>query len=378
MSKIIISVYFNGTDESNQIFKSGIGMVSLPAILSELTVQNKSHISLCYNGCGINNPYYRDLGIIFTYHLESQVSDAAKRIEAAVRESRDEVTVNVYGFSRGGVGAFLLCQKLKHIPSDRLRLNVVAFEPVPGNFVITTHCDFFLGTNNSVSASVSDLTTCNNISNMLILFTNEPLPDIAAHAPILPTCPKSCNTEIDVTPGCHKGAVAFMSSLGSIKPMNKESVLVFHRVMEFMERSGTLFDLSRIKFGGQMEFLEDLKDNPAEKMRIIRRLYEDLVGKQKFHGSNQRAMHLSNTIFTKPDGKTYLNRYHQNLCGEANVSDEKNILSLKQYHSERATDKYHSQSKILQLLLVLAIGFYIYNKFTKEAVQDHSPLRLGI
>src|SRR5690348_10382859 len=116
MSKIIISVYFNGTDESNHFSKSSFSTISLPALLNELTVQDESHITLVYDGCGIKNPYYSDMGGLFTYYLIDQISDTAKKIEKVrVENSKDEVIVNVYGFSRGGVGAFLLCQKLKHI-----------------------------------------------------------------------------------------------------------------------------------------------------------------------------------------------------------------------------------------------------------------------
>ncbi|MEO8402106.1 MAG: hypothetical protein ABI597_09990 [Gammaproteobacteria bacterium] len=127
-----------------------------------------------------------------------------------------------------------------------------------------------------------------------------------------------------------------------------------------------------------MKFLTDLEHDSINKSKTLKNLYEDLLGRQKFYGSKQRSIHLRNTIFTKPDGKAYLNRYHQNLCGEAKVSDDKSVLSVKDHSPERITGKYLNESKIIQLIFVIAMFYCIYNKFLKEANQEYTPSRLGM
>src|SRR6185312_17424243 len=198
----IISVYFNGTDESNDVPKEKEGFISLAALLDHMTVKDDlNHHSICVNGCGIETEDIRDIGGIFTFHLEKQVLKIAKHVEETIANSDDKIILNVYGFSRGGAAAFLLCQKLKHISADHLTINIAALEPVPGNFITSVYGDLLLGTNSSLSAAVADLTDCNNIANMFVLFTNEPMPDIFCHAPILPALPINCKVEVDVTPG---------------------------------------------------------------------------------------------------------------------------------------------------------------------------------
>src|SRR3990167_5471225 len=232
-----ISVYFNGTDDDNDVPEHG--RITLAALLDQMTVKDHNNFSICVNGCGVETQDIRDLGAIFTFHLEKQVLNIAKQVEEMVKSSEDKVVLNVYGFSRGGAAAFWLGQKLKHISADRLTINVASFEPVPGNFITGVYGDLLLGTNSTLSAAVADLTECKNIANALVLFTNQPLPDIACHAPILPSLPTTCKAEIDVTPGCHKGAVAFYKSGESIKPANDESEIAFHRVVDFMQKCGT-------------------------------------------------------------------------------------------------------------------------------------------
>ncbi len=240
------SVYFNGTDDSKDIPEYG-DYVALAALLDHMTVKDNDNFSLCVEGCGIETRDFRDLGIIFAFHLEQQALKVAKQIEDLVKSSKEKIILNIYGFSRGGVAAFLLAQKLKHISADFLAINIASFEPVPGNFIMGVYGDLLLGAGSTLSAAVADLTECKNIANALVLFTNQPLPDIACHAPILPAFPATSNVEIDVTPGCHRGAVVFTKSGNSVGAANNESVIVFHRIVEFMKRCGTTFDFKQFQ-----------------------------------------------------------------------------------------------------------------------------------
>lgn len=347
--QIVMSVYFNGTDDSDSVPDEG--PITLASLLDHLTKTDDSNVSICEDGCGVGNHDPRDSGIIFTYNLEKQVKRVAKQVEAFVRAS-GKVILNVYGFSRGGVSAFLLCQKLKHIAKDRLTINVASFEPVPGNFIMVAQGDIFFRTNRTLSAAVADLSDCQNIANMLILFTNQPLPDIACHAPILPALPSSCNTVIDVTPGCHKGAVAFSKSHRSASAMNNQSAIIFHRIAEFMQQNGTVFDFNRL-------WLDKSLVSPTQLVLQYNQLARLFLND---HGM-KRSMHLSNTIFTATSEKKYLNRYHQKLLCVENAKDEDCILTLATFTTQSMNPNHTKVMRFLQLAFMLSILLMIYKKF---------------
>jgi len=134
-----------------------------------------------------------------------------QHVQDLLKENEEKICLNVFGFSRGGVAALLLAQKLKTIPRDRLTINIAALEPVPGNFTTTVDYDLTFKKNKTISSAIYDLSDCNNVDRILLLYINEPMPDVVGHAPILPILPETCRSEIDVTPGCHKGAATFYS-----------------------------------------------------------------------------------------------------------------------------------------------------------------------
>lgn len=294
----IITVYINGTDEPNDDFApNAFGMrpvnfiTSLANILHQLTVQDTNNISFCLAGCGIRNPYMRDLGGIFTWHLESQIDEMVKEIKMHL--GKEKTILNLYGFSRGGAGVFLLAKKLKDIDPEQLETNILAFEPVPGNFIYNVYLDKLLGLNLTLSSLISDLTDCKNLKSVQSFYTNEPLPDIACHAPILPALPATCAHTADVLPGCHKNAELFnvrydqATRKYNITPYNAQSGLAFHHIVEFLSRCGTKYDFSKFNLDARLVepdfaplLFKEYKDNtPLE--------------------DKSRAMHFSNGIKTQ-------------------------------------------------------------------------------
>lgn len=368
----IISVYFNGTDDRNAVPKHG--RITLAALLDQITIKDDiNNYSICVNGCGIETQDIRDLGAIFTFHLEKQVLKIAKQVKDMVNDSEDKVVLNVYGFSRGGAAAFLLCQKLKHISAEYLTINVASFEPVPGNFILGVYGDLLFGTNSTLSAAVADLTECKNIANMLVLFTNKPLPDIACHAPILPALPVSCETEVDVTPGCHKSAVSFYKEENSIQPSNNESAIVFHRIVEFMQKCGTTFNFDQLLLDPNLIYSSESEQGSVEvdKHRLLS-LYEELTRKTAFLNDGQnRSMHLHNTIFTK-DSKQYLNRYHQQLCNVETVNDKDCVLTIQNNNPQRMSTQQRHMIQFTQLAFLIAMMLIIYNKYFNETNSENN------
>jgi hypothetical protein len=365
MSKII-SVYFNGTDDTNRIPEQGM-RISLATKLARMTIKSDGNESICVNGCGMDNKDIRDLGMIFSYHLANQVSAIARKVEDRIKTGNEKIILNVYGFSRGGAAAFLLCQKLKHISAEYLTINVAAVEPVPGNMITGVYGDVLLGTNCTLSAAVADLTECKNIGNMLILLTNEPLPDMLCHAPILPALPDSCQAEIDVTPGCHKGAVAFRHLGDSIGALNDESAVVFHRVIEFMKKCGTSFDYQR-------RSATDSEDSFLDQDEI-RDVYQRLATKASFQSekSQLRHMHLYNAIFTATGQKKYVNRHHQMLSDPENLNDEDCLMTVKNRNPRRITPQYRHGVVIMEMVFVLAVAAIIYSKINNVVAEYKKP-----
>lgn len=361
----IINVYFNGTDDANDIPLNG--RVTLADLLNHLTVTDESKHTICVNGCGVDTKYFRDFNGIFAFHQEDQVIEVAKGVQAAVSNSIENVVLNVFGFSRGAAAAFLLAQKLKHIPSSSLTINIAAIEPVPGNFVTAVYGDMLLGVNMTLSAAVADLTKCHNIENMLVLFTNEPLPDFVCHAPILPAFPQSCKAEVDVVAGCHKNAVHFYKDGNAIHAYNTESEIVFFRIVEFMKKCGTTFDFSKYQLDASLtrskEVLLPLHDYLAAKHLIL-------------SNGRKRSMHLNNTIFTATEKKKYLNRYHQQLSGVENINDNDSVLSIQDCKPQRMTPSLSQKTLICEAIFVFAILFVIYSRyFNNHDVESNHQFR---
>jgi len=362
MSKII-SVYFNGTDDENDVPLHGY--ITLATLLDQMTVKDDNkNISICVNGCGVESKDIRDLGMIFTFHLEQQVIKIAKKVERMINDSNEKIILNIYGFSRGGAAAFLLCQKLKSISSERLTINVASFEPVPGNFISGAYSDVLLGINTTLSAAVADLTECSNIANMLILFTNQPLPDIACHAPILPVLPPDCKSEVDVTPGCHKGSVSYYKLVNEIQATNDESAIVFHRIVEFMQKCGTSFNFNKFKLNN------DLIDSDDKKK--VLKMYDNLAQKMSFGNDvRDRPMHFLNTIFTAKNIKKYLNRYHQQLC-HVDVNDQDCALTVQNRKPQRIDPSQRKVILLMEAAIFLASVWMIRNKYFNESSANNS------
>lgn len=317
----MINVFINGTDEVAHDLTQHRGITSLANLLNALVKKDSDTLNICLNGCSIDNPYSKDFGVIFTFNLEQQVNEVVEKVKEEIKKT-GSVKLNLYGFSRGGAAVFWICQKLKNIPKEQLTIAASAFEPVPGNFMRGVYLDKLSGVNTTLSSQISDLSGCKNISRLQVLFTNEPLPDIACHGPILPILPKNCYVEVDVTAGCHKGSELFMINNGRITPYNNESAISFHQVVDFLEEGGIQFDFSQLKLS------DTLQDRSTiNKVNLLREIEIS---------PTSRAMHFDNEIkakefISKESVAIFLNLYHQKLEGkDENLSEC--ALVLKDYN----------------------------------------------
>lgn len=351
MAELILSVYFDGTDGRVEHDNS---LTSL--FYNNTITDNVKTFKLCFNGCGTDNPYSTsfDFGGIFTYGLMKQVEAAVKQVKnlLSANENDNTLTVNMYGFSRGGAATFLLTKHLNNLPHgmlERLTINLVALEPVPGNLIKQVGFDVV---GHTLTSHVWDLSNC-KINKMLVLYTNQLLPDFGnslmkivadAHAPILPNYPESCEGTIDVLYGCHKSAQWLNISSQNVTFDDPSAFLAFCRIKSFLNECGTTFDFSqynyslecwkKIKISGQNRSIkcdDKIEDSPSCQIE----LYKEILQKLKCSSGAdvQRPMHKGNSIITALGSNTeYLNAHHKQLVhgGKRPANDNSDIAMFVQ------------------------------------------------
>lgn len=323
-----LHIYINGTDESNI---SGL-VDSLANVLHNSTIQNSDYSeSFCLKGCAVDNPYWRDLGAVFAHNLTRQIDDLNKTIRSVLKTHT--LTLYMYGFSRGAAGVFLLCKRLRDVPTDNLTINVSALEPVTGNFINAARLDYCFKTYTTLSARIKDLTDCYNIKNAQVLFTNVPIPSIICHSPLLPDLPKDCYKEIEVLPGIHKTAEQFF--LGA--PHNEETTLASHHIASFLQRTGACLQsgrLRRLRIGLTAEKILEYETQQYIKTiydrllnQHINQSYDCLPSLTTHNQACKRPMHDNNAIRTKKTA-SYVNLYHKYLSVQAVESTEDALFTV--------------------------------------------------
>jgi hypothetical protein len=360
---MIFNVYINGTNQSNELGS----FTSLANVLHAMTVQNEGHASLCLEGCGVNNSDPRDMGAIFTFYLESQVNKVVEQINGIIQNSNDKLILNLYGFSRGGAAVFWMCKKLKNIDPSRLEINVASLEPVPGNFIRASYIDNLSGAGTTLSSQISDLSDCKNINNVLVLFTNIPLDDIACHGPVLPILPASAKTTVDVIPGCHANAQFYQRVLNGLDSDTPQSAISFHYIANFMRDCETQFDFKRFTLSTNLDLKNQqrLKAILSDQVKGIMRP-EDRQRLEKYLPKGEgdvfeskRSMHFYNEIITKPDN-AYLNLMHKKLETNQDDVDNSNCILTVKDPSPRPTwwnGQASVSSHLAPVLLFSTAGF---------------------
>jgi len=167
-----------------------------------------------------------------------------------------------------------------------------------------------------------------------------------------------------ITRGCHRGAVDFYKDGNELLPVNSESAIVFHRIVEFMQKCGTSFNFTLFKLDDDLVYSNESKEDFS--CRKLLNLYDKLATKTSLLDSGQsRSMHLRNTIFTAKDNKRYLNLYHQQLC-QVDTNDNDCILTVQNRNPQRITPKQRQAIQLMQSAFVFAMVWMIYNKYSKK------------
>jgi hypothetical protein len=75
-----------------------------------------------------------------------------------------QITLNVYGHSRGGIAALLLAKQLGRVDKEKLAINLALLDPVPGNSIIISSIDPF---KISLANKTMDLSDCKPLRKVL-------------------------------------------------------------------------------------------------------------------------------------------------------------------------------------------------------------------
>ncbi|MFN3234633.1 MAG: hypothetical protein ACE365_04390 [Gammaproteobacteria bacterium] len=157
---------------------------------------NNTHYKMAFDGNQIERPI---IGAPFALGIRSQCAHVEKRVKQLLF-IKNHVFVTAVGMSRGGVAALLLAKMLGQMAN--VTVNLVLFDPVPGNLVATQE---MLPDDWTIAGEVKDLREARNLENVLAFYCAEPLehPLKAFYAPIVPAYGSRTHVREDVVPREH-------------------------------------------------------------------------------------------------------------------------------------------------------------------------------
>jgi hypothetical protein len=310
----IVTVYFEGTSNSLSHCGSQIGLfdkITSGESLLELEVgidndgdgaQEVLHYKAAFDGCGVT---YGLFGTLFAVGLKAQAALVARKICQLIG-NKSQVVLNAVGFSRGAIASLHLAKMLSSISSKYLHMNLILFDPIPGNFLSVAR---YLDPCNLLTANSSkNLQQSKNLCDILALYPHMPLPDYSFHAPLFPLYPVGCNLTEDVVLGCHQDSLLCSPS--------DESRLSFTRIYKWLIAHRTSF-IPLSSSDPYSPLVRSLLTSEEKCLRIMERALQQLQGAPptiRFaHGPPDRRTIYRNSSHGKGGTYQYLNKWHAEL-----------------------------------------------------------------
>ena len=366
---VTLSVFFCGTSRSIKP-KTLWEPLTQVSIFSDLTIGkditdpevplsgDEEQLKMSFDGCGVE---FGCRGSLFAHGLEQQCQKVVDRVLELIKSGK-KVKLNCLGSSRGGIAEMMLTKMLADIDKFHLETNLILFDPVPGNLLISKKLDF-LG--NTVASQVTDLSMSKNLNRVLAIYPHEPLPDLAFHAPIIPKYPNACQVEQDVVPGCHEGAL-FQPSLFHL---HRKTFLTYVRIKSFLEECGT--DLSEYDQFSESEIrkLREVKDEDCdiephltkeEEEKVCLKELNELHAQRKQKETVRAAHSFRSTQIVKSSYGKFFNRYHQELA-------EKYPDSVQPLNED---DEKQEQQYMMHVVPALDMQPFTLEKLTKECLES--------
>eukprot|EP00928_Gymnodinium_smaydae_P044443 TRINITY_DN29647_c0_g1_i1.p1 TRINITY_DN29647_c0_g1~~TRINITY_DN29647_c0_g1_i1.p1 ORF type:complete len:364 (+),score=34.64 TRINITY_DN29647_c0_g1_i1:120-1094(+) len=290
---VILSVFMEGTANPMDAVTTQIALFSRLCIATALSEDGTTkslragHYKICFAGCGVT---HGTVGTLFAVGLREQCA-VIRGYVSAFLELGLNVTINFVGLSRGGIGGLYLAQELAGFDRAQIVLNMLLFDPVPGNLIWMAKWLDWAGQMNTNQAM--DVSSCTVLGRVLVLYPYEPLPAIAFHAPLIPVFPENCNVEMDVILGCHQGALW-------TRP-RRDTCLAFARIRDFLLELGSKLDRAKNLTCGLDVSDERLATMLCEELRCI--------------SPSTRSAHCEGpeVFIVRRSKGTYLNRSHEAL-----------------------------------------------------------------
>jgi hypothetical protein len=238
-----LSIFWEGTANTLRPTTTLVGVFFEQCLADDVTSGFKQggalkEMKMGFDGCGVVAGL---AGTIWAIGLLGQCDIVVARVQDILATTGlSALNINVLGLSRGAVGALYLSQKLSSLPlavQAKISLRLCLFDPVPGNLIHSARYADLLGI--STANAVMDVSHCSCIKRCLAIYPHEPLPDLAFHAPVLPTYPPTCELEEDSTLGCHQGAFYPPAVVGRDRSVYRASLVSYHRVHAFLSQCGT-------------------------------------------------------------------------------------------------------------------------------------------
>jgi hypothetical protein len=149
----------------------------------------------------------------------------------------------------------------------------------------------------------------------------EPLPDLAFHAPILPTYPPSATVEEDAALGCHQGAL-YPPDVRRLSPsMQRACLLSKHRILTFLDGCGV--PLRKGAAGTSIGSMH----GPSAHTELASTCLSICEEEASTHSPSCRSAHAAGGVGTivrrawRRDRVRLLNRHHECLLELLNPSD---------------------------------------------------------
>lgn len=312
--RIVVCAFFGGTN----------------AVVANLTTQiegfglwcgeDSTHKKFVFDGCGQNGW----MGTIFAVGLSQQVNQVADWCEERVKQG-EQLVVNAVGLSRGGCACLLLAHELQRRFGGSVELNLLLFDPVPGNSIFSSTIDLF---GFSLAQQTMDVRQCTCLHHVLALYPTGPLPDHYLHAPVLPLYPETCEVEEDAMLGCHMGAV-YSTTL-----FNLDTRLSFVRIRKFLLSHGALLAENECTISravGEKEVLDELD-----------RLVTSIANKSVTNQPTIRYTHTlkrEGAIILRNEIGDFVNQWHAKMRGSETTQGRRLLLTIEPSNQSHFSSK---------------------------------------
>jgi len=300
---VTLTVFMEGTSNPMDVITTQIALFSrlvdatplpeeLPTGISEIPAKS-GHYKLCFSGCGVSHGF---VGVIFAAGLREQCRVVRQHLEAFLAAGLS-ITLNFVGLSRGGIGGAYLAQSLADLDKSQVILNLLLFDPVPGNFVWISRFLDPAGVSNANQAM--DVSSVGNLGRVLVLYPYVSLPALAVHAPLLIRFPMDCDLEEEVILGCHQGALFLRPAA--------DTCLSFARIRDFLVGVGSKLG-ARSQVSSRVQHIAQQLDVPDEQLADM------LAQELRINAPSSRFAHCidGRQIVRLPSGHL-LNRSHEAL-----------------------------------------------------------------